>query len=245
MRLHPPLSKAELASAYGAEYYDACAAAVSMSGGDETLAPHLAERLRNIEVLVRGRDMLEIGCGKGFFIEAAMKCGWTVTGVELSAHAAGIAKKKVGDRVIQSALEDAGLPSGRFDCIHVNHVLEHLADPPAALCQLCAALKPSGLLVVEVPNEFHNLFCILGSNLFPTRTAAYSIPSVHQHFFTPDGLERIVRRTGLGILRLSTPRWEIGRPGQSSMLRMCKRIVHLIERPFRLGGAIEIYARRP
>jgi SAM-dependent methyltransferase len=40
-----------------------------------------------------------------------------------------------------------------YDCVYSSHCLEHMSDPPAALAQWWALVKPGGHLVVIVPHE--------------------------------------------------------------------------------------------
>jgi 2-polyprenyl-3-methyl-5-hydroxy-6-metoxy-1,4-benzoquinol methylase len=53
------------------------------------------------------------------------------------------------------------LASDRFECffdlVCISHVLEHLADPYEALDLFSSALKPGGLLLVDIPNEVRML----------------------------------------------------------------------------------------
>ena len=56
------------------------------------------------------------------------------------------------------AIDD--LPSGEFDLVHTRWVLQHLADPEAAIERMTAALRPGGWLLVE------------GMDFFPIHTAS-------------------------------------------------------------------------
>ena len=55
------------------------------------------------------------------------------------------------------AIDD--LPTGEFDLVHTRWVLQHLADPEAAIRRMIAALRPGGWLLVE------------GMDFFPIHTA--------------------------------------------------------------------------
>jgi SAM-dependent methyltransferase len=45
------------------------------------------------------------------------------------------------------------LPAGTFDCVHSSHCLEHMRDPPRALAQWWALVRPGGCLIFVVPDE--------------------------------------------------------------------------------------------
>lgn len=47
----------------------------------------------------------------------------------------------------------SGVPDGRYDFVHSSHCLEHLADPKEGLRNWLRIVRPSGYLVVTVPDE--------------------------------------------------------------------------------------------
>jgi SAM-dependent methyltransferase len=45
------------------------------------------------------------------------------------------------------------LSAESFDCVHSSHCLEHMTDPPRALGQWWALVRPGGFLIIVVPHE--------------------------------------------------------------------------------------------
>jgi hypothetical protein len=45
------------------------------------------------------------------------------------------------------------LPIESFDCVHSSHCLEHMMNPPRALGQWWALVRPGGFLILVVPDE--------------------------------------------------------------------------------------------
>lgn len=95
--------------------------------------------------------VLDIGCGYGFFLEAMLKRGWQVEGIELSRPAAAIARAKTGAVIHSCAVEEMQIVA-RFDVITLFYVIEHVADPVAILQAVRKLLKPDGVLVLRYPN---------------------------------------------------------------------------------------------
>jgi methionine biosynthesis protein MetW len=97
--------------------------------------------------------VLDVGCSSGSFgqlIKSSQNI--EVWGVELDRDAALEATKKL-DKVINSAFSaDLDLPKQGFDCIIFNDVLEHLADPWAALKYSRELLREGGSIVASIPN---------------------------------------------------------------------------------------------
>jgi len=109
-------------------------------------------RLRLIEKCVPRGTLLDVGAGKGEFVNAASAAGWEATGLEPSAglarHAAGS-----GARVRQGYADATDpAPAGGFDVITLIHVLEHVQNPIDLLRSVRSLLKPDGMIFVEVPN---------------------------------------------------------------------------------------------
>jgi len=116
---------------------------------------NLVEKVRRIERQVPGKGLLlEVGCGRGYFLHEARKRGWEARGLELEGSARQNLLPGLGEAVsfIRSEEEFGGLGRARYDVICSYQVFEHLLDPAAALARWGAALRPGGLLVVDTPN---------------------------------------------------------------------------------------------
>ncbi len=243
VRREPRRSLERASETYGEAYYKQYEAEIGMSGdaGGE-LRPHLKKRLAMAQRLVGTGRLLEIGCGKGFFIDYARGQGWRVSGVEVSEAAGRMARAK-GLEVYIGPVETLPPSAEPIDFVHMNHVLEHLSDPVAVLRQVRAMLSPNGIVIIEVPNEFDNLFFRLGRHLLPQREVVQAIPSTHEFFFTPETFRRAVTAAGLTPSSCRTVRWKTG--GRSGVLgRTAKRAVYLLERLVDRSGNIEAVLRR-
>ncbi len=105
----------------------------------------------------RGRRVLDVGCGKGYFLHRAAARGFEPWGRELSPHAVRFARDRLGlPNVTQGRIEDAGYPKGFFHAITLWDVIEHLPDPGPVLGAAADLLAPEGILFVQTPNiTFH------------------------------------------------------------------------------------------
>jgi SAM-dependent methyltransferase len=111
------------------------------------------ERFARIEALVPdGAWVLDVGCGVGVLLERLRRArDARVYGVDLSPAAVTL----LASRGIVGAAAAAGaLPFGAatFDVVIATELLEHLADPAAAMHELVRCLRPGGRLIVTVPN---------------------------------------------------------------------------------------------
>jgi 2-polyprenyl-3-methyl-5-hydroxy-6-metoxy-1,4-benzoquinol methylase len=155
-----------------------------------------AGKARKIRRFQKSRgSLLDIGCGRGLFLDIMKKHGWQVTGVEFNEETASYAKKAYGiDVITQQAM--SALPDESYDVITLYHVLEHMQDPVAVLNTCVRLLKKHGLLVIAVPN-LSSLQAVLGkANWFHL-----DIP-FHLHHFTLAGLRRLLLKNTLELVRV-------------------------------------------
>lgn len=90
----------------------------------------------------RGSSLIEVGCGKGYFLEHLLQLGYEVTGIDPAYEGANT-------RVIKAPFE-RGLGVSA-DAIVLRHVLEHVADPLAFLADIAHANGGRGCIYIEVP----------------------------------------------------------------------------------------------
>jgi 2-polyprenyl-3-methyl-5-hydroxy-6-metoxy-1,4-benzoquinol methylase len=150
----PAHSKEDLDSIYTKEYYNAWSSdglgAQSLMKMKRTTFGAILDTIARFKY---SGAVLDIGCAFGDFLSVARERGWDVYGIELSAHAAAEAGKKIGsERVFQSDFINARLPQKTFDLITMIDVLEHEQDVASFLKRAYDLLKPGGLVVIFTPD---------------------------------------------------------------------------------------------
>ncbi|MCI4443606.1 MAG: class I SAM-dependent methyltransferase [Lentimicrobium sp.] len=120
----------------------------------------------------KGR-ILDIGAGTGDFLSVAKNDGWQTIGVEPSDRAKSIAKNK-GVSFVEQTSE---LENNSFDVISMWHVLEHVPDLDKQIKELKRLLKPTGTLIIAVPN-----FKSFDAKHYGKFWAAYDVPIHFWHF---------------------------------------------------------------
>ncbi len=117
--------------------------------------------------------ILDIGAGTGDFLSVAKSNGWQTIGVEPSDRAKSIAINKGVSFVDEtSELEDHS-----FDVISMWHVLEHVPDLDKQIKELKRLLKPTGTLIIAVPN-----FKSFDAKHYEKFWAAFDVPIHFWHF---------------------------------------------------------------
>jgi SAM-dependent methyltransferase len=104
-------------------------------------------------VPVTANRILDVGCGTGTFGEALRGVREReVVGITYSADEAALAERRL-TAVHRADLNTFDLNTlGRFDCVVMSHVLEHLYSPEEFLLQVRDILEPNGVIVVALPN---------------------------------------------------------------------------------------------
>ena len=172
--------------------------------------PKVYERVKSINLKHKYRlatngmqpgKLLDIGCGVGDFLHTAEMHGWECIGVEPSEDAKAIAQKRMKGKIITSE-ELEGFPDGAFDVITMWHVLEHVDDLKWQVAQLQRLVKPSGRVVIAVPN-----YKSYDGQYYKEHWAAYDVPR-HLNHFNRITLSKIFKTSGLELVKMDKLKWD-------------------------------------
>lgn len=151
---------------------------------------------------------LDIGCASGMLGAGLLREGivGACDGIELNADAARLAGtrlRQVWNGSIESVAD--GIPWQQYDLVILADVLEHLADPWAALRLLRERTAPGSRLMLSVPNVRHYKVSLPLLFRGEFRYADEGIMDrTHLHFFTRGSLEETVRECGWTIRALGS-----------------------------------------
>lgn len=159
--------------------------------------------------VLRGRTVLDVGCGAGLLSEAMARQGAHVVGLDLAPELIDVARihllesqLKVDYR-LQSVESLAAEMPGAFDVITCMEMLEHVPDPGSVLLACATLLKPGGTLFVSTLNRTARSFAmaIVGAEyiagLLPKGTHDY------ESFIRPAELAAWLRDAGLELQDVS------------------------------------------
>ena len=96
--------------------------------------------------------LLEIGCGRGDFLEEFSKLGMQVFGIDRESTSAEIlSKKEIEVKNCDISKDKIPYPDNFFDVIYHKSLIEHLYDPSNLMKESYRVLKPGGKLIILTP----------------------------------------------------------------------------------------------
>lgn len=197
---------------YSQEYYQSPHGSYETEYNDSELAYILARVKLKFYIVsnllknkMNSKSLLDIGCGEGFLLSYFAKQGYSILGLDFSLHGVEKHNNSVKKSVIQGdiykSLNDLIVEKTTFDVVHLGNVLEHVIDPIKLLSDLKSILKPHGLLIATVPNDFSLLQESLVENNFVTKQYWISPPD-HLHYFNSNGLRLVSKSVGFCVKKI-------------------------------------------
>ncbi|MBD8524786.1 bifunctional 2-polyprenyl-6-hydroxyphenol methylase/3-demethylubiquinol 3-O-methyltransferase UbiG [Pseudomarimonas arenosa] len=154
---------------------------------------------------LRGKRVLDVGCGGGLLSEALNGAGAEVVAIDLAEELIEIARLhllesgRAVDYRLCSAEQLAAAEPASFDVITCMEMLEHVPDPASVISAMAALLKPGGQLFLSTLNRTPLAFAgaIVGAEyllrLLPRGTHQY------KSFIKPSELAAGLRDAGLQL----------------------------------------------
>lgn len=161
---------------------------------------YIAERIN-----LKGKRVLDVGCGGGILAEALAEEGAAVTGIDAGETALQVAKLHQHESGVEvdyqlTTVEELAATSPEpFDVITCLEVLEHIPDPASVIRTCASLLKADGHLFLATINRNPKsyLFAIVGAeyllNLLPKGTHDY------EKLITPAEMAAHCREANLGV----------------------------------------------
>lgn len=158
---------------------------------------------------IRGKKVLDVGCGGGILAESMAHRGAEVIGIDLGETPLSVATLHALETGIEMDYRNIPVEElavempGQFDVVTCMEMLEHVPDPESII-QACATLvKPEGHVFFSTLNRNPKAFmlAIVGAeyllNMLPKGTHEYG------KFIRPSELEQAARKNGLDLKNIS------------------------------------------
>ena len=150
------------------------------------------------------KDVLDLGCGEGFFAAELKGNGNRIVGVDALAQPV---HREVFEKYYKADLDDGIAPvigelrGQRFDRVLLLDVLEHLKNPDRLLKRSAEVLKSDGAIIVSVPNVATvSVRALLLFGCF-NYTERGILDKTHLRFFTRKSARELIEHNGFRILQ--------------------------------------------
>lgn len=207
-------------------------------------------RLRRIAGLLGKKPdeirLLDVGCSRGLFVDAASRLGFQAEGVEPAPRIAAAAQA-AGLKVHAGLLEEQHFPEQSFDALTLFEVVEHLKDPRGLLAECRRILKPGGILLLSTGNAASWTVAAMGARWDYFHIA---LDGGHISFFNPASIRRLAAACGFAVERIETARVKFHEKNDVPAWRyvLGKIAAELLNYPARFflkGHDLLAYFRRP
>ena len=141
------------------------------------------------------KNLLEIGCAYGFFLDEVKNQFIKVKGIDISEDAINYAKNKLKLDVTQTEFLDFQSEMS-FDVVCMWDTIEHLKEPQMYIDKLSKITPTGGLLAITTGD--------IGSLMARIRRKNWRMihPPTHLHYFTKKTLKQLFEKYGYEIIHM-------------------------------------------
>jgi 2-polyprenyl-3-methyl-5-hydroxy-6-metoxy-1,4-benzoquinol methylase len=246
------LTEEQAAGLYDAEYFTEefgpYFAALFGDTDDTPIREHFTRYLDVLERTVPGGRLLDVGCAAGLFLDVARRRGWEVQGVEISEHAASVARERRGVDVIVGDVKDVSLPEQGFDVVSMLDVLEHIIEPGTLLDRVRTLIRPGGALMLVLPND-RNLTTMAAMAAYRMSFGAVSYPASRVHqiyhvtYFTPATITQLLEQHGFEVVDIAPDETVRGLINESALMKAGVNTMFAASRALGLQNKMVVLAR--
>jgi ubiquinone/menaquinone biosynthesis C-methylase UbiE len=148
------------------------------------------------ESMAEGTIWLDLGCGRNDLVQELAKAGVLAVGIDAAIHPH---LRRSEHPFIKADVSRLPLKDASVHLLSGNMLLEHLADPLAALREMQRILRPGGKLILRTPNSIHpvtllarllpdglktrlieRIFGVPSTDVFPTLYRANRLGKLHR-----------------------------------------------------------------
>jgi len=128
---------------------------------------HLGDRVLN-RSRIKGRRVLEIGCGMGTWTQTFAEWGCDVTAIDLTPHAVEMTRKRLElaglkAKILEMDAGDIRALADEFDFVWAWGVIHHSPHTEQIVKEICRVLKPGGEFGIMVYYKYsiHSMYVLL------------------------------------------------------------------------------------
>lgn len=196
--INPRLVKEKMKEVYSEEFYVERGKSYVQRAMPENIKEIIRKKplKRRLSYIIRYKKtgkILDVGCGKGEFLNVAKENGWEPYGVEISEFASNFAESNFGLPIFTGTLTEAAFKDKFFDVVTMFDVFSHLPDPLGDFIEAHRTLKDEGIFVFMTGN-----YSLLPDSLFKER---WGRPEEHYWKLNSQSLKALLAKSGFQLIK--------------------------------------------
>ncbi|XP_070490406.1 ubiquinone biosynthesis O-methyltransferase-like [Chironomus tepperi] len=151
---------------------------------------------KNKPDVLKGINILDVGCGAGILTEALARLEGNVIGLDPSEELVKVARdhmkgQSLNIEYITEFIEDySNKNPEKYDVVVASEVIEHVPDQKSFLLGMAKCVKPNGSLIITTPNR--TLVSCVTTKIAELIKVLQKDSHVWSHFITPSEVEDIL-----------------------------------------------------
>jgi len=149
---------------------------------------------------LRGKRILDVGCGLGQFLLEARAHGAEVLGIDVSPEACQFVRQRLGLPVSSKPVEQWATETEPVDAVVMNDLIEHVNEPLSYIIAARAVLRLGGVLLLHTPNGG-----AAGDRASTARKwVGFRVDLEHLQYFSPRTIQCLARERRWEVEHLET-----------------------------------------
>lgn len=203
-------TESELNSFYSSKDYE------NPLTAEEVIRTEAKISINMISKFLNNGKLLDIGCGRGYFMDEAIKKGWEAEGFDYSRSVVNYATNKLDLNVKRKNIFSFRTES-KYDLVTLIQFIEHFPNPVDVFKKALSFVKASGYVYVATPN-IDSLISKVCRKEFD-----HIIPPEHLSFFSSKSLNHMFSQQNVEIVYLGT--WSTSQEFVSILRRLKRKVL--------------------
>lgn len=148
------------------------------------------------DIDIKGKKVLEIGCGTGSFSDVIVRKGAELTVVDIGQNLVHSVEEKTGCKGVVADACNTPFKNDTFDIVISSECIEHTTEPLKAIAEMCRVCDNEGFVCLTTPNKLWYPVLALSQKLGLRKFSGI------ENWIFPAQAKRVLANNGFGKLKM-------------------------------------------